>query len=128
MESIRVRLDWQCVFEIAIEWSLFVDCTSCDSPFGVDLAHNQAKNRGEMAGRKGKMGKQKGSGRARVGNRRTPIRKGGGTAFPPKPRDFSYTLNKKVRQCWLESPDRILICVGPPIGSEVCFVLQVCPE
>lgn len=61
-----------------------------------------AKNRGEMAGRKGKMGKQKGSGRARVGNRRTPIRKGGGTAFPPKPRDFSYTLNKKVRRLALK--------------------------
>jgi len=57
-----------------------------------------AKTRGEMAGRKGKMGRQKGSGRARVGSRRTPIRRGGGTAFPPKPRDFSYTLPKKVRR------------------------------
>jgi large subunit ribosomal protein L4 len=49
-----------------------------------------------MAGRKGKMTKQKGRGAARIGSKRTPLRKGGGTAFPPKPRDFSYTLPKKV--------------------------------
>lgn len=49
-----------------------------------------------MIGRKGKMRAQKGAGRARVGSRFTPSRKGGGTAFPPKPRDFSYTLPKKV--------------------------------
>jgi large subunit ribosomal protein L4 len=50
-----------------------------------------------MVGSKKKIGNQKGGGRARVGQNRSPVRRGGGTAFPPKPRDFSYTLPKKVR-------------------------------
>lgn len=50
-----------------------------------------------MAGTKKKIAPQKGRGAARVGNLRTPVRRGGGTAFPPKPRDFTYTLPKKVR-------------------------------
>lgn len=61
-----------------------------------------AKTRGEMSGRKGKLGNQKGGGRARIGSSRTPVRKGGGTAFPPKQRDFSYTLQKKVRRLGLK--------------------------
>eukprot|EP01127_Copromyxa_protea_P002958 TRINITY_DN12869_c0_g1_i1.p1 TRINITY_DN12869_c0_g1~~TRINITY_DN12869_c0_g1_i1.p1 ORF type:complete len:307 (-),score=55.48 TRINITY_DN12869_c0_g1_i1:23-943(-) len=56
-----------------------------------------AKTRGEMVGSKAKLGNQKGGGRARIGNNRTPVRRGGGTAFGPKPRDFSYNLPKKVR-------------------------------
>jgi len=55
------------------------------------------KNRSEMAGSKKKFHKQKGLGTARVGQKRSPVRRGGGNAFPPKPRDFSYTLPKKVR-------------------------------
>lgn len=43
------------------------------------------------------MYKQKGNGRARAGTRGSPIRIGGGAAHGPKPRDFSYTLPKKIR-------------------------------
>lgn len=43
------------------------------------------------------MYKQKGNGRARVGSRGSPIRIGGGVAHGPKPRDYSYTLPKKIR-------------------------------
>eukprot|EP01126_Amoeba_proteus_P035817 TRINITY_DN3621_c0_g1_i3.p1 TRINITY_DN3621_c0_g1~~TRINITY_DN3621_c0_g1_i3.p1 ORF type:complete len:302 (+),score=52.27 TRINITY_DN3621_c0_g1_i3:95-1000(+) len=56
-----------------------------------------AKSRGEKQGSSKKLYRQKKTGRARVGTRRSPIRRGGGTAHPPKPRDFSYTLPKKVR-------------------------------
>jgi large subunit ribosomal protein L4 len=52
--------------------------------------------RGEVAGSTKKLFRQKGTGNARVGNRRTNKRKGGGTAKGPKPRDYEYRLPKKV--------------------------------
>src|SRR5437660_1162978 len=52
--------------------------------------------RGEVAGSTKKLFKQKGTGNARVGNRRTNKRRGGGTAKGPKPRDYSYSLPKKA--------------------------------
>src|ERR1041384_2116375 len=52
--------------------------------------------RGEVAGSTKKLFRQKGTGNARVGNRRTNKRKGGGTAKGPKPRDYEYHLPKKA--------------------------------
>jgi large subunit ribosomal protein L4 len=52
--------------------------------------------RGEVAGSTKKLFRQKGTGNARVGNRRTNKRRGGGTAKGPKPRDYSYSLPKKA--------------------------------
>src|SRR5580698_4939664 len=52
--------------------------------------------RGEVAGSTKKLFKQKGTGNARVGTRRTNKRRGGGTAKGPKPRDYSYRLPKKA--------------------------------
>src|SRR5689334_23122614 len=52
--------------------------------------------RGEVAGSTKKLFRQKGTGNARVGTRRTNKRKGGGTAKGPKPRDYEYHLPKKV--------------------------------
>src|SRR5262245_23169187 len=46
--------------------------------------------RGEVAGSTKKLSRQKGTGNARVGTRRTNKRKGGGTAKGPKPRDYEY--------------------------------------
>jgi len=56
------------------------------------------KTRGEVAGSGAKPWRQKGTGRARAGSRKSPIWRGGGTAFGPRPRDFSYKLPKKVRR------------------------------
>jgi len=56
------------------------------------------KTRAEVSGTGKKAFRQKGTGMARRGNRRTPIMKGGGVAFGPKPRDYSQKLNKKQRQ------------------------------
>src|SRR5438270_10934470 len=54
--------------------------------------------RGEVAGSTRKLFRQKGTGNARVGTRRTNKRKGGGTAKGPKPRDYEYHMpNKAVR-------------------------------
>jgi len=52
--------------------------------------------RGEVAGSTKKLFRQKGTGNARVGNKRTNKRRGGGTTKGPKPRDYSYSLPKKA--------------------------------
>ena len=56
------------------------------------------KTRGEVAGSGAKPWRQKGTGRARAGSRKSPVWRGGGTVFGPRPRDFSYKLPKKVRR------------------------------
>src|SRR5438270_1928637 len=57
---------------------------------------HSTKRRGEVAGSTKKLFRQKGTGNARVGTRRTNKRKGGGTAKGPKPRDYEYHLPKKM--------------------------------
>jgi large subunit ribosomal protein L4 len=56
------------------------------------------KSKGEVAGSNKKPWRQKGTGRARAGYRQSPVWRGGGVAFGPKPRDFSQKVNKKVKQ------------------------------
>ena len=56
----------------------------------------RSKSRGEVAGSTKKMYRQKGTGNARAGSRRSPIRRGGGHTFAKRPRDFSYRLPKKA--------------------------------
>lgn len=61
------------------------------------------KTRAEVRGGGRKPWKQKGTGRARVGSTRNPIWRGGGIVFGPKPRDYSYSLPRKVRRLALKS-------------------------
>lgn len=56
------------------------------------------KTRGEVSGGGRKPWKQKGTGRARAGSSRSPVWRGGGISFGPKPRDYSYTVPKKVKR------------------------------
>jgi large subunit ribosomal protein L4 len=58
----------------------------------------RTKTRGEVAGTTKKMYRQKGTGNARAGSRRTNIRVGGGHAFAKRPRDFGYRLPRKALQ------------------------------
>ncbi|MDX9841252.1 MAG: 50S ribosomal protein L4 [Desulfobulbus sp.] len=60
------------------------------------------KTRGEVSGGGAKPWRQKGTGRARAGSRTSPVWRGGGTVFGPKPRDYSYSLPKKVRRLALK--------------------------
>jgi large subunit ribosomal protein L4 len=55
-----------------------------------------SKTRFEVHGSHRKLYKQKGLGRARVGDKQSPLRRGGGKSFGPKPRDFGTSLNRKV--------------------------------
>jgi len=56
------------------------------------------KNRALVRGGGAKPWRQKGTGRARAGSRRSPLWRGGGTIFGPMPRDYSLSLPKKVKQ------------------------------
>jgi large subunit ribosomal protein L4 len=60
------------------------------------------KTRGEVRGGGIKPWKQKGTGRARAGSRRSPLWRGGGTVFGPKPRDYHYLLPKSTRRLALK--------------------------
>jgi large subunit ribosomal protein L4 len=60
------------------------------------------KTRGEVSGGGRKPWRQKGTGRARVGSIRSPLWRHGGVIFGPHPRDFSYTLPKKMKNLALK--------------------------
>ena len=97
------------------------DIELSDSIFGIEpnvsVMHDVVKNhlancrqgtqsaltRAEVSGGGRKPWRQKGTGRARQGSTRAPQWTHGGIVFAPKPRDYSYTLNKKVRRLALKS-------------------------
>lgn len=62
-----------------------------------------AKTRAEVRGGGRKPWRQKGTGRARQGSTRSPQWTGGGVVFAPKPRDYSFKLNRKVKRLALQS-------------------------
>ena len=61
------------------------------------------KGRAEINGSNARPFRQKGTGRARQGDKKSPITVGGGTIFGPKPKDFSYSMPKKAKRLALKS-------------------------
>ena len=61
------------------------------------------KNRASVRGGGAKPWRQKGTGRARAGSRRSPLWRGGGTIFGPMPRDYSFSVPKKAKQAALRA-------------------------
>src|SRR5690606_6235648 len=59
---------------------------------------HKAKERAEVAGSTRKIKKQKGTGTARAGSAKNPLFKGGGTIFGPRPRSYSFKLNKQLKR------------------------------
>ncbi|MFL2567429.1 MAG: 50S ribosomal protein L4 [Flavobacteriales bacterium] len=59
---------------------------------------HSSKERGQITGSRRKLRKQKGSGAARVGDIKNPIFRGGGRVFGPRPRNYGFKVNKKVKR------------------------------
>lgn len=81
------------------------------------------KTRAEVRGGEKKPYRQKGTGRARQGSRRSPQFTGGGVVFAPKPRDYSYTLPKKVKRLAMKS-----VLSGKVVDSELIVLDQLTME
>ncbi|PLX42356.1 MAG: 50S ribosomal protein L4 [Deltaproteobacteria bacterium] len=64
---------------------------------------HKVKTRGEVSGSGKKLWRQKGTGRARVGTRKSPVWRGGGIVFGPTPRNYYYSMPKKKRRAALRS-------------------------
>ena len=73
---------------------------------------HQTKTRAFVSGGGRKPFKQKGTGNARQGTTRSPLMPGGAIVFGPQPRDYSYTLPRKVRQAGLRSALSYLLSEG----------------
>mgnify|MGYP001191949233 FL=1 len=78
------------------------------------------KTRGEVKGGGKKPWKQKHTGRARVGDIRSPIWKGGGVVFGPRPRDYSFSIHRKAKKVALQSA-----MLSRLIDSEVVLVDKI---
>ncbi|MFA8434423.1 MAG: 50S ribosomal protein L4 [Marinifilaceae bacterium] len=59
---------------------------------------HQAKERADISGSTAKLKKQKGTGTARAGSIKSPLFRGGGRVFGPRPRNYGFKLNKKLKQ------------------------------
>lgn len=59
---------------------------------------HSSKERGQITGSRRKLRKQKGSGAARVGDIKNPLFRGGGRVFGPRPRNYGFKVNKKVKR------------------------------
>ena len=64
----------------------------------------RTKSRGEVSGTTKKMYRQKGTGNARAGSKRSGVRRGGGHIFAKRPRDFSWRMPRKALQSATEVP------------------------
>ncbi len=92
--------------ELEVRFPIIENGTGTQAVHDVVVAHQAAqragtactKTMGDVAGSGRKPWRQKGTGRARAGSLRSPLWRGGGVVFGPKPRDYSKKVNQKVRQ------------------------------
>lgn len=79
---------------------------------------HKAKERSELSGSTRKLRKQKGTGGARIGDINSPVLRGGARVFGPRPRDYSFKLNKKLKRLARKS------ALTYKVKSENLFVLD----
>ena len=92
--------------ELEVKFALIVNGKGTQAVHDTVVAYNAAqrsgtactKTAGEVAGTNKKPWKQKGTGRARAGSFRSPLWRGGGVVFGPKPRDFTKKVSRSTRQ------------------------------
>lgn len=120
------------VFDAKINPSLFHDSVRshlASARKGTAATKNRALVRGGGA----KPYRQKGTGRARAGTRRSPLWRGGGTIFGPMPRDYSFSLPKKARRAALSAAlslkrqeEKLILLEGFPLeGFKTRQVLEI---
>ncbi len=109
------------VFDAKINPSLFHDSVRSHLA-SVRKGTAATKNRALVRGGGAKPYRQKGTGRARAGSRRSPLWKGGGTIFGPMPRDYSFSLPKKAKRAALlaalslkRQEDKLILLDGFPL-------------
>jgi large subunit ribosomal protein L4 len=76
--------------------AIYLDCKAYLA--GQRQGTSKSKERGEITGSTRKIKRQKGTGTARAGSIKSPLFRGGGRVFGPRPRDYSQKVNKKVKQ------------------------------
>src|SRR5436190_4896765 len=92
--------------ELEVKFALVEDGRGTQAVHDVVVAYNAArrmgtactKNAGEVAGTNRKPWRQKGTGRARAGSFQSPLWRGGGVVFGPRPRDFGKKISKATKQ------------------------------
>ena len=97
----EVELDDR-IFGAEINPSLFYDVVRM-SLASQRKGSASTKNKSLVRGGGAKPWRQKGTGRARAGSRRSPLWRGGGTIFGPMPRDYSFSLPKKMKHAALKA-------------------------
>lgn len=111
MDAMLLSVDGERKGDVALKEEVF----GCDVSEGTiyyavknELANRRVgcastKTRAEVRGGGRKPWRQKGTGNARVGTRRSPLWTGGGVIFGPKPRDYSYSMPKKMKRLAMRS-------------------------
>ena len=90
------------VFDAEVKSNLFYNVVRMQSA-SQRKGSASTKNRALVRGGGAKPWRQKGTGRARAGSRRSPLWRGGGTIFGPMPRDYSFTLSRKEKRAALRA-------------------------
>lgn len=85
------------VFEYPLKQHLIYEA-ACAHRAGGRRGTHKVKNRREVAGGTRKLWRQKGTGRARMGDNRSPLWRHGGTVHGPQPRDYAWKMPKKARR------------------------------
>ncbi|MCP4690860.1 MAG: 50S ribosomal protein L4 [Desulfobacterales bacterium] len=89
------------IFNVAVKSSVLHEVVRMQMA-GRRSGTARVKRRGDIRGSGKKLFRQKGTGRARRGNIKSPLLRGGGVTFGPSQRDFSYTVPKKVKRLALK--------------------------
>jgi large subunit ribosomal protein L4 len=97
----RIELDDR-VFAYPLKEHLIHEAV-CAYRAGGRRGTHQTKNRKDVSGGTSKLWRQKHTGRARMGDNRSPLWRHGGTVHGPRPRDYAWSLPRRMRRCALKS-------------------------
>ena len=86
---------------------------------------HKAKERAEVSRSTRKLKKQKGTGGARAGSMKSPLMKGGGRIFGPRPRDYHFKLNKKVKSLALEAGQKEINIPLEKLASQIYILVLI---